>query len=306
MKLKKGDVVSIIAPSSAPKNKDWLQGVEILKDWGLKPSYSPNIISPWLYHAQSHHKREQFLTKAFTDSKSQAVWAVRGGYGLQKIMPALKKTKIKKKLFIGYSDSTALHIFLNGVCKIPSLHAPFLSDLPKMSLKELSALKDLIFLQPKGFSKKLTEPSRLKFSGLNCLGETPKFKKIKAHIVGGNLTILSTSLACPWFPKSLGSSFLFLEDVKEEGYKIDRYLHQLFFSGVMKDVKALLIGSFSPLKKSELENKILKPFSKLSKIPIITGLPCGHSAKNKALPLLTTAELVFFPKNKAQLEIKNF
>ena len=293
MKLKKGDVIDIIAPSSAPKNKDWLKGIKILKKWGLKPRYNSSMLSPWLFHANKNNKRLELLKKSLSNSQSKAIWPVRGGYGLQKIMPNIVKSKIHKKLYIGFSDSTAMHIYLNGVKKIPSLHAPFVSELSSLSSAELKNLKSILFKETK----------EITFSNLNLIGKKPKNKKIKAKIVGGNLTILSTSLACAWFPKTLGSCFLFLEDVDEEAYKIDRYLHQLFFSGAMKNVKAILIGSFSPLKKSEI-NKVLKSFSEISKIPVFTSLPCGHVAKNKALPFLKAAEISITKSGKAKLIVK--
>lgn len=289
--LQVGDIIDIVAPSSAPKNSSWLEGVEILKQWGLKPRYPKNIIKPCLYHAQQNHKRELFLKKAFSSS-SKAVWAVRGGYGLQKIMPEFLKAKKYKKIWIGYSDATAMHIYLNGKCKQETWHAPFLCELPHLPKTQLNHLRKLLF----GETKTISFP-RLKYFGkASC-------DIIKSPIIGGNLSLLSTSLACPWFPKSLNSSFLFLEDVGEEAYRIDRYLHQLFLSGVAQKIKVLLLGSFHPVQQKDIMDKIFKPFIKKFNLLVVTGLPCGHQSKNHALPFLKKAELCFLKSHKARLKI---
>ncbi len=296
MKLKKGDTIDIVAPSSFPVNEDWLKGLKILEGWHLKTRFPKNMISPWLYHANTNKKRIKFLKQAFKNSTSQAVWALRGGYGLQKVMPFFEKNKLQKKMFIGFSDATALHLYLNSVCKIPSLHAPFVSDLPYLSQKNLKILRSILF----------GEQEEVVFSDLELLQKNLKIKKLKSFIIGGNLTLLSSSLSSGWFPKNLGSCFLFLEDVNEEDYRVDRALHQLFFSGAIKKVKAILLGSFLPLKKKNLKNKLLKSFSDFSNIPIVMGLPCGHDVKNNnPLPLAKNSE-ISFQGSKATLRIKSF
>ena len=295
MKLKKGDIIDIIAPSSFPVNKSWLKGLEILKKWELKPRFPKDMISPWIWHANTNPKRTKFLEQAFKNSTSKAVWAIRGGYGLQKIMPSFAKSKIQKKLFIGYSDATALHLYLNSVHKIPSLHAPFVSDLPYLSPKDLNLLKRILF----------GEQKEQVFSDLKLLNKNIKVKNLKAPIIGGNLTVLSTSLSSGWPLKSLDSCFLFLEDINEEDYRIDRALHQLFHAGMMKKVKAILLGSFLPLKKKSLENNLLESFSYFSNTPIIAGLSCGHRSKNSPLPLSKSSE-INFQGSKVTLRVKSF
>ena len=293
MKLKKGDNIDLIAPSSFPVNKAWLEGVEILKDWGLNPCFPKDMIRQWLYHAHTNKKRSQFLQQAFKNKKSQFVWAIRGGYGLQKIMPDFIKNKYPKKTFIGFSDATALHLYLNTVCKIPSLHAPFVADLPHLSKKQLSFLKKVLFGQQE----------EIVFSNLKYFGKIPKAKKIKSPLIGGNLSLISTSLSSPWFPIRKEPYFLFLEDINEKSYSVDRFLHQLFFSGQMKSVKALFLGSFKPLKKEDLTYIFLKSFSEMSQIPIVMGFPVGHTSNNQPLPLGQMATL-FVDKNKATVKIK--
>ena len=293
--------VSIIAPSSPPKNNIRRKSLKILKDWGLKADFSDKSISPYLFHANTDSKRAFFLKKAFANQTSSVVWMLRGGYGFQKlqfVFPELVldlkktfKTKIKKtKLFVGYSDGTVLHLYLNAKNKV-SLHAPTLSELESLSPKEQKTLRSVL----------LGETQQVVFKGLkvffpktlSSVFKKKSFKKLetkpitlKGKITGGNLSLISSSVGTFKFPST---EFLFLEDVNESVYKVDRMLHHLLYSGVLKSTKAILFGDFYPLKNKELQ-KLFESFSQSSSLPLIWGLPCGHSQK-MPLPFNSQAEL---------------
>lgn len=292
MKLKSGDIIDVIAPSSVPKNNKWKKGIQILQSWGLKPRLSKRAIDPWLYHSNSNNKRSSFLNQAFLNKDSSAIWMLRGGYGLQKLMPSFIKSysqRNKKKLFIGYSDGTALHLYLNSQNQ-KTLQAPTVCELPDLSHKELSLLKNILF----GIKKEII------FKNLNLFKRNSK-KILKAPIIGGNLSLLSSSVGTPWLP-SFGSHFVFIEDVNEEDYKVDRLLHHLFYSGALKGVKALLFGRFHPLNRKILKTRILKSFSKVCPIPMIFGLPCGHKKSHYPLIFKSPAKLTL-QKTEAVLKI---
>lgn len=292
MRLRSGDSIDIIAPSFAPKNNQWKKGVEILKDWGLKPRFPKEFLSPHFLHSHSDQKRSFFLNQAFSNKNSSAVWLLRGGYGLQKLMPSFikqkEKGKFKKKLFIGYSDGTPLHLYLNAR-KQKTLHAPVLSELPLLSQARFSELKNILF------GKKTS----ITFSNLSVVQKIPK-KTLKGKITGGNLSLLSSSVGTPCFP-SFNSHFLFIEDVGEEAYRVDRLLYHLFYSGALKACKALLFGFFPPLNQSSLK-EILKNFSKICPLPMIFNLPCGHLSSSRFLPFQTSSELII-KNSKAELQI---
>ena len=319
--LKPGDLVDLIASSSPPEEEaQVLQGMEILKSWRLRPRFHPSQISaPWLFHAAADQKRSFDLNQAFFNKKSSAVWALRGGYGLYKLMPSFdkkysrhlrsKKTglrakirtesnrrrgitevRLTHKLFIGYSDVSPLHLYLNGK-RQTSLHAPMICELGCLKPKELETLKEVLF----GLRKELV------FKGLKYYGKT-SIRTLRAKITGGNLSLLSLSLTLPWFP-SLHNRFLFIEDVNEKDHKLDGMLYQLLYSGKLKGVRAILFGDFSPLKTSDLK-KVFQSFSAKSSIPLIFGLPCGHGDKNLPLPFNVEALLSLQRGNKAQLKLK--
>ena len=289
MKLKKGDLIDIIAPASVPKNQDWRKGISLLEEWGLRVRFPDDSLKPWIFHSHNNKKRFSFLKKAF-QSSSKAVWVLRGGYGSQKLMPSFQKIKIQKKLFIGFSDATVLHLYLNGICKIPSLHAPSICELPYLSKKELSALHKTLFDK---------EEDYITIKGLKS------FNNFKANItgtlIGGNLTLIQTSIGTKWFP-SLNSKILFLEDINEEDYRIDRALHQLYFSGALKGVKALIFGYLDPITRSQFENT-MESLSDILNIPLFYQIPCGHKSPNMPLPLGTKAEI---SSKNSDLKIKIF
>ncbi len=276
MNLQPGDVIDVIAPSSAPQNNRWKKGFDILRGWGLKPRLTARAIAPWLFHANSDKNRALFLKQAFLNKDSSAVWMLRGGYGLQKLMPFFVKINsqnFRKKLFIGYSDGTALHLYLNGKNQ-KTLQAPMICELPALSQKELARLKTALF----GAEEEIV------FNNLTALKASRKI--LKAFVIGGNLSLLSSSVGAPWFPL-LKSHFLFVEDVNEEDYRVDRLLHHLLYSGSLKGVKALLFGHFHPLSQRALRERALKSLSRVCQIPMIFGLPCGH--KNPHFPLFFKA-----------------
>ena len=271
MFLREKDQVFIVAPSSEPKDLKWKKGIQILESWGLKVRFNPNQIKPILFHSNSNQKRAFFLKQAFKSSLCSAVWMLRGGYGCQKLISDFKSAGLQNhKFFIGYSDGTALHLYLNGRDQ-KSLHAPTVSELSALSWSELRALKKLLF----------GEKEKLIFNQLKSFKSYSK-KILKGRITGGNLSLLSSSIGTLPFPPF---EFLFLEDVNEEPYKIDRFLHHLFYSGALKSTKAILFGDFYPLnKKSFLQT--LKSFSQVCSLPFIWNIPCGHKRKK---PLLFNA-----------------
>ena len=290
MKLSSGDLVDIVAPSSHPKNRDWKKGLALLESWGLKVRFPKKSLDRWGFHSNTNGRRWRLLRKSFENSRSKAVWCLRGGYGSQKLMERFKQKPPHEKLFIGFSDATAIHLRLNK-WGYPSLHGPFVSDLPRLSQSHQENLRRILF-------GKKTEQI---FKNLKVFRPSGK-KILKAPLMGGNLTVIQTSLGCSWFPR-FQSHFLFLEDVNEEPYHLDRMLHHLFFAGALKGVKALVLGSFHPVKPSQLHG-VLQSFSEFLKIPVVTGLPCGHIRNNQLLPFKTPCELHFQKNGRAYLKVQ--
>ena len=278
--------IYIIAPSSAPKNKDWIKGIKILEDWGFKVYFNPESLGKDHFHAHNHKKRLYFLKSAFLNSSPGIVWMLRGGYGFQKLIPKFSQYKIKKNcLFVGYSDGTPMHLFLNRQNQ-KTLHAPTVCELPELSRFELNHLKSIL----------LNKKKKVCFEQIKSFKSYPK-KTLKGKITGGNLSLMSSSVGVFNFPNS---DFLFIEDINEPAYKVDRMLFHLLYSGLLKSVKAILLGDLHPLNKNSI-HKIWEGFSKACSIPLFFNLPCGHKNK-RALPLNVLSEL-HIEGSKARLEL---
>ena len=347
--LRPGDIVDIVAPSSPPVGGKWKQGLNVLKSWGLKPRFDENSLRPWLFHAHNNRQRAVLLKQAFANGDSSAVWMLKGGCGLQKLLPSFSKTypllsdKAKAKLFIGYSDATALHLYLSAQNR-PGLHAPHIEELPDLPPARQKELKELVLgAQQEIFFKNLRvfkNPARSQshdkspspqnekrskgqascMTGANgiSVNQNDRFFKgrrqaspssknhgagevLKGRVAGGNLSLLSALAGTAYRPHSFRSRFLFVEDVNEEAYKIDRMLHHALYTGALKAVKAVLFGGLVPIGEKKTQ-QILKSFSSVFNRPLIFGLPCGHGPVNRPLPLNTQARLEI-QNQKAGLKI---
>lgn len=281
--------MDVIAPSSPPKNSDWRDGIKLLENWGLKVRLPEGSLNPSSFHANNDKARYRFLKQAFENSSSKAVWCLRGGYGAQKLMAHFNIEPARKKLFIGFSDATAIHLRLSQ-WNWPSLHGPCLSDLPRLTKKDSENLKQILF----------GETKQLVFKNLKVFNKS-KIDVLRGSLMGGNLTLIQTSLGCNWFP-SFKNRFVLLEDIGESAYRLDRALHQLLFSGTLKGAKALLLGSFQPGKSAHI-HKVLKSFQISSKIPLVMGLCAGHLKSQQSLPFKTPCELRVLENKRAHFTI---
>ena len=283
------DTIDIVAPASASNEDKLHQGLTWLKKNGLNSRVPKNLIDKDVFFASTlENQWEQF--KAALDSDSKAIWCLRGGYGSMRLIPLLEKiTPPKKpKLLIGFSDITALHLYFNQKWNWPSLHGRTISQLhPDWDMnQEHQNLIDLLF----GRIRKVT------YRNLIPMNQAARENKsIEAKIIGGNLRLIQSSLGTSWQvdPKD---KILFIEDVSERGYSIDRMLEQLHQAGIIhQGLKALLIGDFTDGKEKngdDLMTIALERFALRVDYPVIRGLPCGHAKDiNSALPFNTSSTL---------------
>lgn len=285
-----GDVVDIIAPASAATVDKTEAGIKWLKQQGLVPRFSERMIDTDVFFAAPLHEQWEQLEKAlYSDSK--VIWCLRGGYGSMRLIPLLEKIKIppQPKLLIGFSDITALHLYFNQKWNWPTLHGRTISQLhPDWEMNEEQAqLVDLLF----------GKREEIVFNNLVAMNEAAKVQQeIKAPVVGGNLRILQSSLGTPW-EVDTKDKILFIEDVAERGYSVDRMLEQLYQANITNlNLKALLIGDFTEgFEKNgkDLVQVALKRFAERVNYPVISGLPCGH-AKNSNAPLPFNTDSTLF------------
>jgi len=314
--LRSSSLIDLVIPSSPATIEQVQEAVQSIEDLGFKARLPSDISSLIVKNASHITKNDpnkktekqkykfQHLKNALLDPDSEAIWCVRGGYGSQKLMPHLMKMKkpLKPKPLIGYSDATPLQCFLSTCWKWPVLHFPVLIHLKNTSYASLKRFYHLL----KGDQK---EQRFLNLKQLNK--RMPYSQCIKSYVVGGNLTLLQSSIGTPW-STSFQNKILFIEDVGETPYRLDRALWQMYNAGVFKGVRALILGDFTfsddkPTrhKQKAQVRQVFKSFSSYVSFPVIEGVPCGHGQKKECIPFMTSSVLEIKPGQKTKLFIKN-
>jgi len=298
--LKSGDTVAIVAPSGILKGRERevQQAVDLLKSWGLHAIVGKHVFSKADHFAGTDNQRCEDLQKAMDDPKISAIWCARGGYGTVRILDKLDYTEFKKnpKWIIGYSDITALHNQFHNE-GFESLHALMCVSLTK-DLDEIEAsvdtFKNALFGNQTNYN--------LRYSPYNKLGET------SGQLVGGNLTLLHTMLGSNESIDTSGK-ILFIEEIGEYKYHIDRMLQSLKRAGYFDDLNGLVVGDMSKMKKNttlwgtSVEQLILDALEEFD-FPITFNMPAGHEKDNRALILGREINLKV-EKNKTSITFKN-
>lgn len=299
--LKPGDSVYLISPGYASNEAEVQGAIEFLKKWKLVPILPEGTIAPHYFHANNDEKRIAFAKEAF-NSNAKAIWCLRGGYGSNKILPALAKMKkpTNVKLLIGISDITSLHTFVTQEWGWVSLHGPLLDRLGRklFSTHHEKEIKRLLF----GVDRKV------EFAGLKPLNNVAQLKKqIKGKVIGGNLTVLQSTLATPWQVQTKGK-ILFFEDIGERGYRVDRMLEQFDQAGLFKSAKAVVFGDFiggeEPNGGKDRTEEVFAHWAQKLKIPVYKGLPAGHAKVQRPVFFNSKAEISLSGK-KSHLVIQS-
>jgi muramoyltetrapeptide carboxypeptidase len=319
-RLNYGDTVGIIAPASAPPDPKAIdRSIEALKRLGFRPKLAANVRRRWGFLAGSDRERAADLMKMFLDPKVNAIICVRGGYGTARLLPLLDYEKIRAnaKIFIGYSDITSLHCAFLVKANLISFHGPMLNsdfikdDFPEFTLRGF--LRTLMEPKPAGsISKGLSPEGRGKKSqGRDKKSEVSVLRGGKAagQLIGGNLSLLCTTLATPYQP-NFKNRVLFVEDLDEVPFRFDRMLTHLLNAGLLQQVAGVAIGTnkncIDPKAKGCKEYRqtmedVFKERLAPLKIPVVLGLPFGHMPMNATLPVGVRATL---DGNKGDLVIE--
>lgn len=278
MRLKKNDTVIIFSPAGRVLNANIDNAVRTLESWGLEVLVSRNAKNEYYNFSGTEEERLSDLQWALDHPEAKAIFAARGGYGAIHLLDKLDWTVFvqQPKLLIGYSDITNFHAVVNNL-GFPSLHALMPNSFPMAdeTNASLDSLKQVLLAQD------YTVSFRCSDSVPDCC--------IEGEIVGGNLSILYSLQGTPYAPL-YDDKILFIEEVGEYLYHIDRMVHSLAMGGVFAKIKALVVGDFTDIKDNEnffgktveqIIQTVVKPYG----IPVIFGLKTGHGAPTLALPL---------------------
>ena len=279
--LRPGDKVALVAPCSPVRPERLAYAVDYIASLGYTPEVYPSCTSREGFLAGADAQRAADLNRAFADQSVRAVVVVRGGYGGARLAGLLDYDIIKSnpKLFCGFSDATVLHWLIGSRCGLATFHAPMpgAANFPDDAFTRQS-LADVLA------GKWVGQPDNAGAS-LECLFEG----NAEGELVGGNLTVLASTAGTSYRFSCDGGrgKILFLEDVGEYAYAIDRSLLHLRDSGMLRGCRGILLGTWkdcaapSDLPLREVFRRAFAPLG----IPVIAGLPCGHSVPSIALPL---------------------
>ena len=285
--LAPGDVVDVVAPGFRCTAEQLENGIAFLRRAGLVPRVPPDLFGEDLLCSNSDPIRYRQLRKALFARDSRAVWCVRGGYGAIRIIERLQALQPPRqaKLLIGYSDATTLHQLLNLFWGWPTLHGPLLDRLGSADIRdeERTELHAVLFG---------SAPQTL-FANLMPLNAAARRRQlINSRLTGGNLTVLQSTLGTALQRRPSG--MLFLEDIGERGYRIDRMLEQLRQAGVLRNLKAIVLGTFiggAETDRSNLGPAVLERFAQTLSIPVLAGIDAGHGPYQRPVFLHSRAQL---------------
>ncbi len=286
-RLREGATIALIAPSSPVAEEKLAKGIANLTQFGFKIVEGKNLRAQNGYLAGTDLARLEDLHWAFQDPAIDGVWCVRGGYGAARLLPNIDYELIRQnpKPLIGYSDITALHIALHQRSGLVSFHGPVAaSDFPEDTLRYFRS----VVMEPVT-PLDIFAPTDIKTS------ELPEYQaftitsgKAEGPLTGGNLALLS-SLAGTAFAPVFRKKIVFIEEVGEQPYRIDRMLTQLLQSTDLAQAAGIALGVFNDCQPKpdsfsfSLQDALRDRLANLG-IPVVYGLPFGHVAHQATFP----------------------
>lgn len=291
-RLQPGDTVSVIAPASPPNQENLDRGIEFLQELGLIVKVGKNVTRTFGYLAGTDNERLEDLQKMFFDPIVKAIFFACGGYGTGRIASQIDYQMIKSnpKIIWGYSDITFLHTSIRQETDLVTFHGPMLaSDIGKADTHPLSK---------EGY-KQLFEPTNLTYTEEISPLETLVEGVASGPLVGGNLSLLVSTLGTPYEIDTKGK-LLLIEDIGEEPRAVDRMLNQLNMAGKFEMVSGILIGDFcdcTPKKGLSLSlDEVITHYVKLANKPALKGFLIGHCNPHFSVPLGVPATINTFEK----------
>jgi len=282
-----GSTVGLFAPAGNFDRQEMARGVELVTSWGLKVLIPKGLHRHCGYLAGDDAHRLGIMAELMADPAVDALMAVRGGYGCQRLLPRLAKkwSSWPAKPIFGFSDLTALHLARFQAAGLIGFHSPMIISLGRGEPTERADIQSQADLK-----KALTSSER---SGRWVFSQRDVYKKGRARgpLLGGNLTLVVALASGPWSPDYRGAIVL-LEEVGEIPYRLDRLLTTLKQSRLWSEASGLVFGRFTSCGLTGEVNGLLREAADdFWDRPVLFNAPFGHSPRNRLFPLGATAEL---------------
>jgi muramoyltetrapeptide carboxypeptidase len=289
--LRPGDAISVAVPAG-PVNRERIdRALARVQDRGFRIKTYGDIYRSRGYLAGDDATRAAELMEAFADPETTAVWCARGGYGVVRMLDRIDFAEIARnpKVFVGFSDITLLHVAIQQKTGLLTFHGPNLQDgfgkpedMPAANEAALWQALRAGNTASQGYTYDFTDVTNLNLQTI-CPGVAT------GRLVGGNLAVICGVIGTP-FEIDTTDRILFLEDISERVYRIDRYLSQLKLAGKLATVTGVLLGTFSydedeqADKQSDIHDLFKEYLGDLG-VPVLVGFPAGHDQYNLALPM---------------------
>lgn len=278
--LKPGDTIGVCAPSAQFDPQKFSTGIKLIQSMGYKVKIPKEIFEKKRYLAGDDVLRANIINQLFSDSDIKAIICARGGFGAMRLLDYLDWKLINKnpKLFIGFSDICSILLsILDKTCgRIKNeaynmvIHGPTVLSLANAAKKTIESFQDTI---------------QGRFSKIQIVKEKVlNHGKTRGILKGGNISTISHLLGTKFQP-DFKNCVLFLEDIGEPAYKIDRMLSQMQMAGMFSKIRGVITGSFEKCANDHYLHEILLEIFKDYNIPIITGIDAGHGKINLCLPM---------------------
>ena len=301
--IKKGDKIAIISPAGSVEPTQLEKGIEMIKSKGFEPILGEHLYTKFsngYNYAGTEDQRLKDMNWALNDSEISAIWASRGGYGCQHLLHGLNLKEFSKnpKWYIGYSDNTVIQSFLlkKGFA---SIHA---QTIKTSSFGVTEESYDLIFDILKGKSPKYS----LESNQFNKKGN------IEGELIGGNLALIYALLGTK-YSFDFKDKILFIEDIGENFYALDRMMMSLELAGVFTKIKGLIVGGMTNMGDEkdnkqyeesfdEFANKLISDRVSKYNFPVVFDFPNGHIKDNR--PLIIGGKVSLKIGEKTSLNLK--
>ncbi len=291
--LRPGDHVGILSTARAIDSDTIYNAIQLLKSWGLIPVIGKTIDLKSNQYAGNDSARAQDLQHMLDTPEIKAIWCARGGYGTVRILDSLnlEKFKANPKWLIGYSDVTALHCLFHNL-EIESLHAAMPIDLAGLKYSKGSSDLAMAAFKKVLFGEQISHETKINSS--NITGSAT------GQIVGGNLSILYSLCGSATAVDTKGK-ILFIEDLDEYLYHVDRMMQNIKRNGMLSNLAGLIVGGMTKMHDNNIPfgkntTEIILDAIKDCDYPVSFGFPTGHIKDNRPLIIGRTATLNVTPR----------
>jgi muramoyltetrapeptide carboxypeptidase len=281
--IAKGEAIGVVAPSYSPRSGPLQRGVQALERAGYKVILDPEIATLRRFQRHEDERRASNFMGMWLDPRIKAVIGGTGGYGAVRMLPYLEPEIFRNnpKIFVGYSDITALHLWLMRRAGLRVFHGPTVDDLIPIARDPTTS----------SLLTSLTNPRPQTRLGRD-IARAVRPGRATGRLTGGNLSMVQQTIGTPYEIETRGA-ILFLEETHDPMSVADERLVHLRAAGLLRDVKGIVFGQLSldRSEEDEFEDFLLDLLADLD-VPILMDFPAGHEVPNLTLPFGTEVELV--------------